>query len=196
MLTISTTLPLYWHSDCGFSSCSRSKVCCSVAGQACASPAYADTLSHIKPATPAARRVPERQAKDFMAGFMVVLSVVSTISSQITPSGIYLYQIVCVAEVSLHAVARERGGHAAMQRQAAAWQTDGGRTFGAVRNAPDKWRHSPTGRGTVACARVFSVRGNGSGPGHRAPSVIAARPMPAGGPGGTAPGHPDRPPRR
>src|SRR5205085_12171105 len=34
VFTTSSTRPLYWHSDCGFSSCRRGNVCCSSAGQA------------------------------------------------------------------------------------------------------------------------------------------------------------------
>ena len=41
MLTTSATLPLYWQSDCGFSSCSRGKVCCNVAGHEALAAAYA-----------------------------------------------------------------------------------------------------------------------------------------------------------
>ena len=36
VLTTSKTLPLYWHSAWGFSSCKRKKLCCSKAGHACA----------------------------------------------------------------------------------------------------------------------------------------------------------------
>src|SRR5690606_36083268 len=58
-LTTSTTLPAYWHSGCGVSSCSRGKVCCRTAGQEAAGSA---AIAGCAAATRPARRTRVRMA--------------------------------------------------------------------------------------------------------------------------------------